>query len=143
MNIDSKRIHEAAVLLEIARIAASLNRGTGFIEKIQKIEKLYEEIDTDDYEVPRQSFTHWLIPALQQELPRDPFIEFVRNYQIQLNGFTEAQLAKAIKQALPDFVRYIHKDAQTVCYLPGSEAERWKAKYHELLKTTNPQDETR
>lgn len=68
MNIDSKRIHEAAVLLEIASIAASLNRGSGIIEKIQKIEKLFQEVDTDDYETPRQSFVSWLIPFLQQAL---------------------------------------------------------------------------
>ncbi len=142
MNIDSKRIHEAAVLLEIASIAASLNRGSGFIEKIQKIEKLFLEIDTDDYETPRRSFLRWLVPALQQELPRDPVTELVRKHQIAHNDFTEAQLVETIRQALPDFVRHVHKDAQAVRYFPGSEAERWKAKYYELLKTTNPQDET-
>lgn len=68
MNIDSKRIHEAAVLLEIARIADSLNRGSGFIGKIQKLENLFKEINVVDYKNPRQSFVSWLIPFLQQQL---------------------------------------------------------------------------
>ena len=59
--------------------------------------------------------------------------ELIRKHHFAVNGLTETQFADAIRQALPDFQRYVHKSGQQVVYLPGSEAEKWKRLYHELL----------
>lgn len=61
------------------------------------------------------------------------FADFVRRHQLAVNDLTESQLAEALRQAAPDFRRYVQADNQQVVYLPWSEAERWKALYHELL----------
>jgi len=61
------------------------------------------------------------------------FAEFVRRHALAIDDLTQAQLAEAIRQAMPDFRRNIHANAQSVVYLPGSEADRWKTLYHELL----------
>jgi predicted RNA binding protein with dsRBD fold (UPF0201 family) len=68
MNIDSKRIYEAELLVGIAKRAAMLNHSSGIVERIQLIEDLYIKIGTDDMKSPRQSFINWLIPFLQQAL---------------------------------------------------------------------------
>lgn len=63
----------------------------------------------------------------------DLFAALVRRHNLAVNDLTETQLAEAIRQAMPDFLRYVHKDKQAVVYLPGQEADRWKTLYHELL----------
>ena len=63
----------------------------------------------------------------------DLFSEFVRKHHLAVEDLTERQLAEAIRQAIPDFRRNIHADKQSVIYLPGSEADRWKNLYHKLL----------
>jgi hypothetical protein len=60
------------------------------------------------------------------------FADLVRRHNLAVNDLTETQLAEAIRQALPDFRRYVHANKQSVVYLPGQEAERWKAKCAEL-----------
>jgi hypothetical protein len=61
------------------------------------------------------------------------FANLVRRHNLAVNDLTETQLAEAIRQAMPDFRRYIHANAQSVVYLPSSEAEKWRSLYHELL----------
>jgi hypothetical protein len=61
------------------------------------------------------------------------FEALVRKHNLAVNELTETQFAEAIRQALPDFRRYVHVSGQQVVYLPGSEAEKWKSLYHELL----------
>ena len=60
------------------------------------------------------------------------FAEFVRRHALAVDDLTQEQLAEAIRQAMPDFRRNIHANAQSVVYLPGSEAEKWRTLYHEL-----------
>ncbi len=60
------------------------------------------------------------------------FADLVRRHNLAVNDLTETQLAEAIRQAMPDFRRYVHANKQSVVYLPGYEAERWKAKCAEL-----------
>lgn len=61
------------------------------------------------------------------------FADFVRRHALAVDDLTQEQLAEAIRQAMPDFRRYIYANAQSVVYLPGSEAEKWRTLYHELL----------
>ena len=63
----------------------------------------------------------------------DLFAAFVRRHNLAVNDLTETQLAEAIRQAMPDFRRYVHVTGQMVVYLPRQEADRWKSLYHELL----------
>lgn len=63
----------------------------------------------------------------------DLFAALVRRHNIAVNDLTETQLAEAIRQAMPDFRRYVHVIGQAVVYIPSMEADRWKALYHELL----------
>jgi hypothetical protein len=63
----------------------------------------------------------------------DLFAALVRRHNLAVNDLTETQLAEAIRQAMPDFRRYVHVTGQMVVYLPGQEADRWKTLYHELL----------
>ena len=59
--------------------------------------------------------------------------DLTRRHHLAIEKLTEAQFVEAIRQALPDFVRYVHADSQTIVNFPGAEAERYKALYHELL----------
>lgn len=68
MNIDSKRIYEAGLLIGIAKRAALLNHSSGIVERIRLIEELFMKISTDDMRTPRQNFMDWLVPFLQQQL---------------------------------------------------------------------------
>lgn len=63
----------------------------------------------------------------------DLFADLVRRHNLATNDLTETQLAEAIRQAMPDFRRHVHVTGQAVVYIPGMEADRWKALYHELL----------
>jgi hypothetical protein len=63
----------------------------------------------------------------------DLFAALVRRNNLAVNDLTETQLAEAIRQAMPDFRRYVHVTGQAVAYIPGMDADRWKALYHELL----------
>jgi len=63
----------------------------------------------------------------------DMTLHLVRKHQLAVEGLTEQQFAEAIRQAIPDFHRYVMKDRQAIVYLPGSEAHRWKTLYHELI----------
>ena len=76
-------------------------------------------------------------PAEEKDLvgiaSTDLFVDLIRRHNLAVNDLTEKQLAEAIRQAMPDFRRHVHANSQTVTYLPGSDAERWKSLYHELL----------
>ena len=61
------------------------------------------------------------------------FADFVRRHAIAIDDLTQEQIAEALRQAMPDFRRNIYANAQSVVYLPGSEAEKWRPLYHELL----------
>jgi hypothetical protein len=63
----------------------------------------------------------------------DLFATLVRRHNLAVNDLTETQLAEAIRQAMPDFRRYVNVTGQAVVYLPWLEADRWKTLYHELL----------
>lgn len=63
----------------------------------------------------------------------DLFAALIRRHNLAVNDLTETQLAEAIRQAMPDFRRHVHVTGQAVVYIPGMEADRWKALYHELL----------
>jgi type II secretory pathway component PulL len=63
----------------------------------------------------------------------DLFVALVRRHNLAVNDLTETQLAEAIRQAMPDFRRYVHVTGQMVMYLPRQEAERYRTLYHELL----------
>lgn len=67
----------------------------------------------------------------------DLFASLVRRHNLTVNDLTEAQLAEAIRQAMPDFRRYVHANKQAIVYLPGQEADRWKAKCAELEAVIN------
>lgn len=61
------------------------------------------------------------------------FEKLVDQYNLAAENLTREQLAEALRQAMPDFVRYVRADAQQVVYLPGREAERLSNLYHELI----------
>ena len=63
----------------------------------------------------------------------DLITSLIRKHTIAVNELTEQQFAEAIRQALPDFIRFVHADNQQVVYLPGRDAEKWKRLYHELI----------
>ena len=71
----------------------------------------------------------------------DLFSDFVRKHHLAVEDLTERQLAESIRQAMPDFRRNVHADKQSVIYLPGSEADRWKNLYHELLMAVESKHE--
>jgi hypothetical protein len=76
--------------------------------------------------------------------PDDIFVEFVKRWRIAADDLTQAQLASALRQAMPDFRRNVHRCGQQVVYLPGSDADRWRNKYLELLDAVEhvPEGET-
>jgi phage pi2 protein 07 len=78
--------------------------------------------------------------------PDDIFVEFVKRWQIAADDLTQSQLANALRQAMPDFRRnvHVHSGGQQVVYLPGSDADRWRAKYLELIDAVEyvPEGET-
>ena len=67
-----------------------------------------------------------------------------REHAASVNQLTEDQFVEAVRQALPDFQIHVGispdgRHGQMVVYLPGSEADRWKRKYYDLLKQSeNP-----
>lgn len=70
--------------------------------------------------------------------PQNLFLRLVREHALAVDQLTEAQLAEAIRQAMPDFVRNVHASPdgthrQSVVYLPGREAAEWRRRYYELL----------
>ena len=72
--------------------------------------------------------------------PSNMFLQFVREHSLAAAAgkLTEAQLAEAIRQAMPDFVRNVHTSSdgahrQSVVYIPGREAAEWRRKYYDLL----------
>jgi hypothetical protein len=60
------------------------------------------------------------------------FADLVRRHNLAVNDLTETQLAEAIRQAMPDFRRYVHASEQSVVYLPGQEVNRLKERVREL-----------
>lgn len=72
--------------------------------------------------------THTAPPVASTDL----FASLVRRHNLSVNDLTETQLAEAIRQAMPDFRRYVHANKQAVVYLPGQEADRWKDRCAEL-----------
>jgi hypothetical protein len=60
--------------------------------------------------------------------------KFIRDYHVKVEGLTCEQLAVAIDKARGDFQRYVKPDgAQSVVYIPGFEADKYKRLYHDLL----------
>lgn len=71
--------------------------------------------------------------------PQNFFLRFVREHALAVGKLTEAQLAEAIRQAMPDFIRNVQASSdgthrQSVVYLPGREAAEWRRKYYDLLE---------
>ena len=65
--------------------------------------------------------------------------ELHREHARAIEQLTEDQFVEAVRQALPDFQKYVAvsfdgRHGQQVVYLPGSEADRWRRKYEELLE---------
>ena len=76
--------------------------------------------------------------------PQSLFLRLVREHALAVDKLTEEQLAEAIRQAMPDFIRNVHASSdgthqQAVVYLPGREAAEWRRKYYDLLGTTKPE----
>ncbi len=78
--------------------------------------------------------------------PDDIFVEFVKRWRIAADNLTQTQLANALRQAMPDFLRnvHVHSGKQQVVYLPGSAADHWRSKYLDLLVAVEhvPEGET-
>jgi hypothetical protein len=66
--------------------------------------------------------------SFSSDIYHELFNAFVRRHQLASNELTEKQLAEAIRQAMPDFTRYVMPLGQMVVYLPGQDANRWKNK---------------
>lgn len=76
--------------------------------------------------------------------PQNLFLRLVREHALAADKLTGEQLAEAIRQAMPDFIRNVHASPdgthrQSVIYLPGREAAEWRRKYYDLLdQLTDP-----
>lgn len=69
------------------------------------------------------------------------FVDFVKRHHLSVEELTENQLAEAIRQSMPDFVRNICADKQSVTYIPWKEAEKYKRLYYELLYAVETKNE--
>jgi hypothetical protein len=103
-----------------------------FISKKKKSEEemrkvIFKAGDKDDPRTPAEA------DDLVGVGSTDLFVALVRRHSLTVNELTETQLAEAIRQAMPDFLRHVHVTGQKVVYIPGKEADRWKTLYHELL----------
>lgn len=70
--------------------------------------------------------------------PQNLFLRLVREHALAVDQLTETQLAEAVRQAMPDFVRNVQVSSdgvhhQSVVYIPGREAAEWRRKYYDLL----------
>lgn len=73
-------------------------------------------------------------PHPMSEMLDDTLTRLVREHALAVESLTEEQFVAALKQALPDFQKLVSAQGQMVVYLPGSEADRWRRKYYDLLE---------
>lgn len=81
--------------------------------------------------------TEFKPPIWQSEAIQVAVKKLVSERNIAIEELTEKQVGDAIAQALAsgDFIRHVRvsDDAQSVTYIPYSEAERYRCLYYELL----------
>ena len=59
-DFDFERGQEYDDLLRLVTLAASLNKGSGVIDKIKELESIADKLTRPDMIKPRQSFMQWL-----------------------------------------------------------------------------------
>lgn len=69
---------------------------------------------------------------MEADAQNDMMLSIIQKYNLAVDTLTETQFADAIRQAIPDFTRHIYANKQSVVYIPGQEANRWRERFREL-----------